>query len=229
MFPITRWTLIQQVNDETRSDSRLALEELCQQYAQPVLAFVQRRVSSLQEAEDVTQEFFAQLINGRLLSRADPNRGTFRAFLLNAVRNFIADSKDRQNAVKRGGQVNHVSLEPTGQVDAGEVTAEQAFELQWVRSTLSAALLELEQEYRESDKADIFEALKGALDESAQVTAREAGRTLKMTESAVRVCLHRMRKRLGQLIRRHIQNTVEKAEQVDDEIRNLMQLLEANR
>ena len=84
MFPISRWTLIQQVNDQTPAESRLALEELCQQYAQPVLAFVQRRVGSRQEAEDVTQEFFAQLINGQLLSKADPDRGTFRAFLLSA-------------------------------------------------------------------------------------------------------------------------------------------------
>jgi len=229
MFPITRWTLIQQVNDETRTDSRLALEELCQQYAQPVLAFVQRRVSSRQEAEDVTQEFFAQLINGQLLSKADPNRGTFRAFLLNAVRNFISDSNDRRQAIKRGGHANHVSLQVTDGLDAREVTAEQAFELQWVRATLAAALQELEHEYREAGKSDIFDALKSALDDSARVTAAQVGQSLKMTESAVRVCLHRMRKRLGQLIRRHIQNTVEKADQVDDEIRSLMQLLESNR
>lgn len=229
MFPITRWTLIQQVNDETRTDSRLALEELCQQYAQPVLAFVRRRVSSPQEAEDITQEFFAQLIDGRLLSRADPGRGTFRAFLLNAVRNFIADSSDRKNAIKRGGQANHVSLESHDSPDTGTATAEEAFELQWVRVTLNAALQELEQEYRAAQKGDIFDALKGALDDSAKVTASTTGRELKMTDAAVRVCLHRMRKRLGQLIRKHIQNTVEKAEQVDDEIRNLMQLLESNR
>ena len=128
------------------------------------------------------------------------------------MRNFISDSNDRRQAIKRGGQVNHVSLQSHDEWDARdarEVTAEQAFEMQWVRATLAAALQELEDEYRAAGKADIFDALKSALDDSARVTAAQVGQMLKMTESAVRVCLHRMRKRLGQLIRRHIQNTVE--------------------
>ena len=229
MFPITRWTLIQQVNEESHSDSRKALEELCQQYAQPVFAFVRQRIKSHEEAEDATQEFFTQLIDGRLLQKADQERGRFRSFLLHAVRNFLADLHDYKNAAKRGGRIQHVTLEPQTSVVANDATAEQAFELQWVRATLQAALQQLEVEYKSTDRQELFDTLKGALDDSPKVAAKDTALKLRMTEAGVRVALHRMRKRLGQLIRQHIQDTVEKPEDVDSEIKNLMQLLETNR
>lgn len=229
MFPITRWTLIQQVNDESPGDSRKALEELCQQYAQPVFAFVRQRIKSHEEAEDATQEFFAQLIDGRLLQKADQERGRFRSFLLHAVRNFLADLHDHKNAVKRGGRIQHVALVAETPVVGSNATAEHAFELQWVRATLQAALIELEAEYKSTERQQLFDALKDALDDSEKVAAKETALKLRMTEAAVRVALHRMRKRLGQLIRQHILHTVEKPEDVDSEIKNLMQLLENNR
>lgn len=229
MFPNTRWTLIQQVTLESSDDSKKALEELCQEYAQPVFGFVRRRISSHEEAEDVTQEFFAQLINGSLLERADQTQGRFRSFLLHAVRNFLADWHDRKQAVKRGGRVQHVTLEDTTPAAMTSVTPEQEFELQWVRTTLRSAILELETEYRETQRDELLDTLKGALDDTEKVSAREAGRKLRMTEAAVRVALHRLRKRLGQIIRQRIMDTVDNPENVDDEIQKLMQLLESNR
>lgn len=229
MFPNTRWTLIQQVALESSNDSKKALEELCQQYAQPVFGFVRRRISSHEEAEDVTQEFFAQLINGSLLERADQKQGRFRSFLLHAVRNFLADWHDRKQAVKRGGRVQHVTLEDTAPAAMNSVTPEQEFELQWIRTTLGSAIGELETEYRETQRDELFDTLKGALDDTEKVSAREAGRKLRMTEPAVRVALHRLRKRLGQIIRQRIMDTVDSPENVDDEIQKLMQLLESNR
>lgn len=229
MFPITRWTLIQQVNDESANDSRMALEELCQQYAQPVFAFVRQRIKSHEEAEDATQEFFARLIDGSLLQKADQERGRFRSFLLHAVRDFLADLHDYKNAVKRGGRVQHISFEPQTTPAPSSLTAEQAFEQQWVRATLQAALAELETEYHTTDRQQLFETLKGALDDTEKITARDAALTLRMTEASVRVALHRMRKRLGQIIRQRILDTVEKPDDVDSEIKNLMQLLETNR
>lgn len=230
MFPTTRWTLIRQASTESTDDSRKALEELCQQYAGPVFAFIRRRVSSHESAEDATQEFFSKLINGTLLSRADRDHGRFRAFLLHAVRAFLADLHDYDNAIKRGGQVQHVSL----QSDAipqmmDHVTPEHEFELQWIRSLLHSALVQLQNEYRQTGREELFETLKTALDDGRHLSAHAAGQQLRMTEAAVRVALHRLRKRLGELIRQHIRDSVATADDVDDEFNKLMHILETNR
>ena len=169
MFPTTRWTLIRQVNHELTGDSRKALEELCQQYAQPVFGFVRRRISSYEEAEDATQDFFARLINGSLLQKADPQHGRFRSYLLHAVRDFLADLNDYKTAVKRGGRIQHVTLEPQTLFTKAGKSAEQEFELQWVRTTLQAALNDLQSEYKLTQREHIFEALKGALDDTETI------------------------------------------------------------
>lgn len=208
----------------------MALEELCQLYIQPVFAFIRRRVANHEQSEDATQEFFSLLIDGTLLQRADQNRGRFRSFLLHAVSGFLADLYDHDHAVKRGGKIQHVALELHLTAHAnGNLSPEAEFDLHWVRSLLQSALEQLQQEYSKSDRSELFATLKSALDDGEKVNAAEASVKLRMTEAAIRVALHRMRKRLGQLIREQILATVQTAADVDDEIKKLMQILELNR
>ena len=228
-FPKTRWTLIRQAAVALTLESRAALEELCRHYGDPVLAFVARRVASRETAEDLTQEFFARLIRGELLAKADPDRGRFRAFLLNAVRDFLADAHDHATAQKRGGDVKHFSLTTTVIAEPmTRLSADQEFDVRWARTILQRSLDRLQKEHLDGRSA-IFDALKGSLDASDRMNGRELAGQLNMSEGAVRVALHRMRQRLGQLIREEIAETVPTGTDIDDEILNLRKTLESSR
>ncbi len=226
-FPTTRWTLIRQAISTPTPESRQALESLCQQYAGPVLAFVRHRVSSVEKAEDVAQGFFAHLLESELLDRADAERGRFRTFLLHALRGYMADVHDFETAQKRGGGKQIVSFAASGVLDPSHAaTPERQFELQWVRTLLSSSLQKLEAEYSSTGKADLFQSLRGLLDSGEKTPAKELAKTLRMSEPAVRVATHRLRKRLGQIIRAEIADTVPRSIDVDDELTRLMQILE---
>ena len=226
VFPTTRWTLIRQAATPT-PESTQALESLCQQYSGPVLAFVRHRVATPEKAEDIAQGFFAKLLERDLLERADEDRGRFRTFLLHALRGYMADVHDFETAQKRGGGKQIVSFSNSGVMEPGHaVTADQQFELQWVRTLLSRALERLQDEYQSSGKADLFAALRKSLDSGSSPPVREVAEQLRMSEPAVRVAMHRMRKRLGQIIRTEIADTVPRASDIDDELARLMQILE---
>lgn len=228
-FPTTRWTLIRQAASAPTPQSSAALEELCRNYADVVLAFIRRRVVSRETAEDLAQEFFTRLVRGELLSRADPGKGRFRSFLLNAVRDFLNDMQDREHALKRGGTVRHFSFSSEGTNEPmTELTADQEFDVRWARSVLQRSLDRLEQEYADG-RRNLFEALKNKLDGTHEESGRELARQLNMSETAVRVALHRMRQRLGQLIREEVAETVPSGSEVDDEILNLRRTLETVR
>lgn len=229
-FPTTRWTLIRQAVASPTPEAAKALESLCQQYAGPVLGFVRHRVSSPEKAEDIAQGFFAQLIQRGLLDRADQDRGRFRTFLLHALRDFMADAHDFETAQKRGGGQPVVSLASAGVMEPRHgLTPDRQFELQWVRTLLANSLGRLEREYQQAEKTEIFDVLRGFLDANLKPPVREAAETLRMTEPAVRVAVHRMRKRLGQIIRLEIADTVPGSADVDDELNGLMQILETQK
>ena len=228
-FPTTRWTFIRQAAAAPTAESRAALEELCRNYGDPVLAFVQRRVTSTETAEDLTQDFFSRLIRGELLAKANPDRGRFRAFLLNAVRDFLADAHDHARAQKRGGDVRHFSLTTTVILEPmTHLSADQEFDVRWARTILQRSLDRLQEEHLNGRSA-IFDALKGSLDASDRKNGRDLAMTLGMSEGAVRVTLHRMRQRLGQLIREEIAETVPAGTDIDDEILNLRKTLGSSR
>ncbi len=228
-FPTTRWTFIRQAAAAPTAESRAALEELCRHYVDPVLAFVARRVESRETAEDLTQDFFSRLIRGELLAKADPNRGRFRAFLLNAVRDFLADAHDLARAQKRGGEVRHISLTTTVITEPmTQLSADQEFDVRWARTILQRSLDRLQSEHSDG-RATLFDALKGSLDASDRMNGRDLAAKLGMSEGAVRVALHRMRQRLGQLIREEIAETVPSGTDIDDEILNLRKTLESSR
>lgn len=226
-LPTTRWTLIRQATEAPTSEARLALESLCRQYSPPVLAFVRSRVSSPEKAEDITQGFFARLLEHRMLGRVDQERGRFRSFLFHTLRAYMADVYDHDNAQKRGGGNQAISLAAEGVTEPNHAaTAEQQFELQWVRTLLQHALLQLEREYNHDNKGHLFDALRCHLDADGRKLLKDTATDLRMSETAVRVALHRLRKRLGQLIRNEISETVPQVTDVDDELNRLRQILE---
>lgn len=227
-FPTTRWTLIRQAVATPSDESRAALEELCRRYSPVVLAFIRRqRSGSPDAAEDLAQDFFAVLLNGPLLERADRDVGQFRSFLLNAVRNFLADAHDYSQAQKRGGGMTRISLSSEAAPQPrNDVTPEDEFELLWARTVLQRAIDQLEAEYAETGRDAVFRTLKDLLDGSRQLTGRELASQLTMSEGAVRVALHRMRQRLGDLIRTEVADTVPTYADVDEELTRLRQILE---
>ena len=229
-FPTTRWTLIRQAVAHATPESKSALESLCQQYSVPVLTFLQHRISSRENAEDIAQGFFAQLIEHNFFDRADEDRGRFRSFLLHALRGYMADVYDHNNAIKRGGRNQIVAFDAAhDQEPQHESTAERQFELQWVRTLLSHSLNRLQQECLTTGKADLYTALHGFLDNDTTPKVSDVARQLRMSESAVRVAVHRLRKRLGHIIRLEIADTVQSPSEVEDELNRLMQILETER
>ena len=227
-FPTTRWTLIRQAVDQPDTEARQALESLCQQYCGPVLGFVRNRVNSLQQAEDITQGFFVALIERDLLGKVDADRGRFRTFLLHALRNYMSDVRDFETAQKRGNGRVIVSLDVVRHLTepTTEQTPEQIFELSWVRTVLLRAMERLCEEHREAGKSILFDALRPLLDSGSKPGVRDIAESLQMSEPAVRVAVHRMRKRLGRMIRSEIAETVPTNSDVNDELQRLMQVLE---
>jgi RNA polymerase sigma-70 factor (ECF subfamily) len=210
--------------------SRQALAELCELYWYPVYAFVRRRGHSADDAGDLTQEFFARLLETAGIAGADPARGRFRSYLLGACRHFLANQRDRAAARKRGGGRAALSLDfPDAErryaaEPADDRTPEQMFDRRWALSLLDSVLANLAAEYAAADQASLFDRLKGSLTgegESYAVIAAAVG----MTEGAVKVAAHRLRRRYRGRLRAAIAETVATPEDVDSEIRDLFAAL----
>lgn len=237
-FAATRWSIVLAAGGRGGADaaststSRRALEELIGAYWFPLYAFLRRRGDSPQHAEDLTQGFFAHLLENEGLTTVDRSRGKFRSFLLAALKNFAADQRDKARAAKRGGQRKVVSLD-TVEAEAhyaGEpadtMTPERLFERSWAIAVLNQVVLRLEQEYAERGKSDAFEALRHCLDGQADGQSHaEIGGQLGMSEGAVRVMAHRMRRRYRELLRDEIMQTVADEDLVDEEIQYLLKCL----
>jgi RNA polymerase sigma-70 factor (ECF subfamily) len=190
-----------------------------------VLAFVRRRVPTREQAEDITQDFFAHIIGGEFLSRADERAGRFRSFLLHALRCFLADKHDFDRAKKRGGDQITLSIDNTELQPMQGLTPEAEFEQRWVRNLLRRSLAQLSEEYQGSRRR-LFDLLSGQLDSDSRPQTQQIAEELGMTDGAARVALHRMKSRLGDLIRKEIADTLPQNCDIDDEIGQLRQILE---
>jgi RNA polymerase sigma-70 factor (ECF subfamily) len=231
-FNTTHWSVVLAA---TRSDStraRDALARLCQTYWYPLYAYVRRRGYSAPDAQDLTQAFFAQLLARESLTSANPELGKFRSFILTAMKNFLASEWKQGMARKRGGGSQMLSLDWAAaeeRFDLEPVThssPDKLFEKQWALTVLGDVLNQLEREYQNEGKRDLFAALKQALlgIRESQPYAELAIR-LGMSESAVKVTVHRLRKRYRKLIRDEIANTLDDPKDVDNEMRYLFQVL----
>ncbi len=230
-FVTTHWSVVLTAGRHDTPRARNALEQLCQTYWLPIYAYVRRRGYSLEDAKDLTQEFLAWLLERDWVARADPQLGRFRSFLLTTLSHFLANEWEKARAQKRGGgQVVSFSSEAAetqcGREPADTVTPEQSFERRWALTLLDRVMNRLSAEFTRDDKTELFEALKPCLlgERAAQPYAALASK-LAMTEGSVKVAVHRLRQRYRLLLRDEIANTVEKPEEVEEEMRHLFAVL----
>jgi RNA polymerase sigma factor (sigma-70 family) len=213
-------------------ESAEALARLCETYWFPLYAFVRRSGHEAADAEDLTQEFFARLLEKHYLAAADPQRGKFRSFLLAAMKHFLANEWDRAKAQKRGGGARRLSLN----VECGEsrltlepvhdLTPERLFERQWVLTLLDAVMRRLQDEYEMSGKAEQFAKLKGALTgDRDRLHYAAIGVELGLSEEAARQAASRLRKRYRELLRDQVAQTLAEPGDVEKEIRHLFEAL----
>jgi len=228
-FATTRRSIVVAAGRRSSPDSRQALESLCAAYWYPLYAYARRRVANVHEAQDLTQAFFAELLEKNYVGSANPERGRFRAFLLTAFKHFLGKEWEKAKAQKRGGGRASMSLDfqaadSSLRIDpAAGLTAEQFFEQQWAIALLGRIMKRLECEFQEAGKAEHFEAFKGfIIGDHAGCTYAQVAARLDMTEGAAKKAGSRMRQRYRELLREEIAQTVAGPDEVDDEIRNLV-------
>jgi RNA polymerase sigma-70 factor (ECF subfamily) len=196
-----------------------------------VYAYVRRRGHDHHAAQDLTQAFFARLLEKNDLAAADRTRGRFRTFLLTACQHFLANAQDYAKAKKRGGGRVAIPLDFAdadvrySHEPAHEETPERLFDRRWALDLLDRALGELKGEYEESGRGKLFDALKGCLAGESEAGYAELAASLGMTEGAVKVAVHRLRQRYRDRLRTAIAETVATPEDVDDEVRDLFAAL----
>jgi RNA polymerase sigma-70 factor (ECF subfamily) len=228
-FATTEWSVVLAAGDHQSSDAQQALSQLCETYWYPLYAYVRRRVESVHEAQDLTQAFFSHLIEKDAIAKAQPDRGRFRAFLLTALKNFLANEWGKARAEKRGGGKAELSLdfgsaESRFQIEPfHELTPEKLFERRWALTLLNQVLENLRSELAQAGKRHHFEQLKVAL--TGEATADDytrAAAALGITPAAAKQAGYRMRKRYRELLRQEIAQTIAHEEDVDDEMRRLL-------
>jgi len=227
-FATTHWSVVLAAGDGASPDSREALEKLCRTYWFPVYAFVRHKGYQPEQAEDLTQGFFEQLIRKELTSRADPERGRFRSFLLRVLTQFLADELRRERALKRGGDTVLLPLDQSTAEHrlSPEPSPEIAFARKWALTVLDEVLGLLKREFEESGKSALFQALSSYLPAERGLPAyAEVAQRLGITENAVKIGVHRMRQRYRELLRAVVAQTVADPAEIDDEIRFLFQVL----
>lgn len=239
-FNTTRWSVVLSCADPEieSAAARDALSELCKAYWRPIFAYICRRGYSTQDAEDLTQDFFASLLKGPLLQRADPERGRFRSLLLKAVQDFLGHAAEKLRTHKRGGSVKFVSWDdwmaeaPSQLMISAQAlnswSAEQLFDLRWAATVVEQALRRLREECERQRRLRLFETLNPYLTaERADVSYQNLAATLSITESAVKKQLHNLRRRYRWLIYNEVAQTVESPNDVEGEIRHLCATLAA--
>lgn len=232
-FAATRWSVVLVAGRRSSPDSRRALESLCAAYWYPLYAYVRRRVADTNDAQDLTQAFFAELLAKNYVGSATVERGRFRAFLLTSLKHFLSKEWAKAKAQKRGGGKAPISLDFESansqyRVEpAWGLTAEQIYDREWAVALLGRIMRRLEVEAGEAGKPQQFEELKGFLiGEHAGATYSDVARTLGATEAAVKMAAHRMRQRYRELLREEITETVSSPEDVEDEIFKLFATLQ---
>jgi RNA polymerase sigma-70 factor (ECF subfamily) len=232
-FATTHWSLVgaAKADEVSQTRAREALEELCRTYWYPLYAFVRSRGYSAVDAQDLTQAFFARIIETSGFASADRKSGRFRSYLLGAMKHFLANEWHRAQTKKRGGQVRFIewdALDPEARyAGTSEQTdnPEHLFDREWALETIAGALQELRNEMTKAGKSEQFEVLKGSLTGEDELSREEIAARLDMSEGAVKVAVHRLRRRYSKLLRAAIAETVSNEEDLDDEMRYLIAVL----
>ena len=231
-FATTHWSVVLQAGRASSPQSRAALEKLCRAYWFPLYTFIRRQGRGPEEAQDLTQAFFAHFLESESLNRADPRKGRFRSFLLGALKYFLVNEWQREHRQKRGGGCvvfsldemdpeTRLALEP-----ADEMTPEMAYERRWAEAVLAQVLARLQSEFAAGGQAERFEMLKVFLLAGQEPAAyADVAAQLGLSESAVKSAIYRLRQRYGELIRAEIAHTVASPAEVEDELRHLLAVL----
>lgn len=232
VFATTHWSVVLAAGESGSAEGERALASLCRAYWFPLYGYVRRLGYGPEDARDLTQEFFARLLDRRLYRLADRERGRFRTFLLTALRNFIFNERDKQRAQRRGGHCQFVSweeLDPEARFQAEPadgLTPERAFDRQWALALLDRVLERLREEAARAGRAEQFERLKHLVwGGTATVSYSDLAAELGGSESGLRVAVHRLRHRFRELLRAEIAHTVARPEEVDEELRALIETL----
>jgi RNA polymerase sigma-70 factor (ECF subfamily) len=232
-FSTTRWSLILTASQGSTPEARDALSSLCQLYWYPLYAFTRRQGHPPEDSRDLVQGFFTRLLEKNDLAAVDPQRGRFRSWLLASLKHYLANEWDREQAQKRGGGQTFISIDSEaaeglyGLEPSHELTPERLYERRWALTLLEHVLATLANECAQLGKQALFERLRGTLaGDSEQVAYPRVAEELGMSPGAVKVAAHRLRGRYRELLRAEISQTVERPEDVDDEIRLLLAALD---
>jgi RNA polymerase sigma factor (sigma-70 family) len=231
-FVTTHWSVVLTAGRSDTARAQAAIEKLCQTYWYPLYAYVRRRGHSVEDAQDSTQAFFARLLAGNWVGEADRTRGRFRTFLLTALNRFLANEWDRARAKKRGGGAVSVPLD-TAVAESrycadtnNALAADRLYDRQWAMTLLERALGRLETEHQRLGKSAEFEVYGPALTaERGDIPYATMAAQLGLSEPAVRMAVHRLRKRFREVFREEIAQTVADPNEVEEEIRYLLAAL----
>ncbi len=231
-FVTTHWSVVLQAGGESSPEAQGALEYLCKAYRYPLYVHVRRLGWGPEDAEDLTQQFFIRFIEPQYLQRADPQRGRFRSFLLTSLKHFLADEWDKLRTQKRGGGQQVISwdgvdpeeryrLEP-----AESLTPDRIYEKRWAGVLLDGVLNFLHLEYEQAGRVSEFDRLKNFVwGDGHGGTYAEVATQLNVQEGAIKVAVHRLRKRFREQLRLEVLRTVSSPDEVDEELRHLRSLL----
>ena len=232
LFLTTHWSVVLAAGRHTSPQADEALEVLCRTYWYALYAFVRRQGSSVTDAQDLTQEFFARFLDKKYIDRADPERGRFRTFLLACLKNFLANEWDRAQTLKRGAAYKtiswdeHVAENQFSAEPVAGVSPEDAFEKRWAGMLLEQVLLRLREEFAAAGKTEAFKSLKEFLwGAESSVSYADLSAQLGLNEGSARVAVHRFRQRYRELLRAGIADTVADPRDVDDELRYLISVI----
>ena len=233
-FVTTRWSVVLSCTDLQASTQtvRNALAQLCQIYWRPIFAFVSRSGYSIEDAQDLTQDFFLMVLEGRLLQRADPSRGRFRSLLLKALKDFLNDARDKRRARKRGGDVQFIrwdewmaELPSQFSISARESETwppEKIFDVRWAATVVERALSRLGEECEQRGRRRIFDVLSSCLAaEREDVSYANFAKALGVPDASVKRLVHQLRKRYRTILREEVADTIGNQDELEDELRYL--------
>lgn len=235
-FRTTHWSLVVEAGRPSSIESKKALEELCEQYWYPIYAFIRRRGHDSHEAQDLTQEFLMSLLESDVIEKADAEKGRFRTFLLTVLKRFLSHQRDKDNAIMRGGHMAKLSLdfeqgesryqlEPTD-----EWTPEMIYQRRWALTLLEKVLGELNKEYQEHGKTDLFRHFRAHLvGDADRFHHSQLAAELGMSEGAVKASVHRLRSRYRELLKAEVRKSVDNDDQVSSELDLLLNAVQGIR
>ncbi|MFO0921979.1 MAG: sigma-70 family RNA polymerase sigma factor [Pirellulales bacterium] len=231
-FATTQWTLVWKAAEEDSSHGRPALTAIIERYWMPLYGYARRQGLSQADAEDATQEFLIDMMEGDYLSKVDPAKGRFRSYLLTLWKRYLVDVYRKENRQKRGGHLKKWSFDiPLGETSIheslyGSDNPDQGFTEQWALALIDDTKKRLAQEYRSKDRLRLFEALQGYLTcPLDQLACNQLAKDMGLSPSNIKVALHRLREKFGKTLREAILETVEDPNDIESELQTMLEAL----